>query len=406
MKITEMPKFGPLAGVKVITSGISVGGPYGGAMMADFGAEVIYIESPFIKDHFRTTDTKAYINKERRNQRTMALNFAEPEGKEIFFKLIKDADIFIENSKAGQWNKRGLGDDVLWQVNPKLVISHVTGFGQTGDPEYLRRGAYDSIGQAFSGYMNLNGEPDGDPMPGPAYVGDYAIALLSSWACLAALYNAQKTGKGESIDCAQFEALLMIQAAYPSDWLTYKFPRPRNGAKNPSMAGVEPFKCKDGSIYVQWQTENTYRHCSSLIGLEYGTELIPDGIAFAYRGTPAGDLVIQRLTEYCASRTVSEAEKEFNDHNCTASAIMTYEQMEDHPHYKARGVFTEWEGIDGDRVKGPAIAPRMKNNPGQIWKRAPHYGEDNEDILAELGYTPEQIKAFYEKKVLAQDLTC
>ncbi|MHB8074755.1 CoA transferase [Desulfosporosinus fructosivorans] len=407
MKSSEIPKFGPLSDVKVISFGLSVAGPYAAAMMADFGADVIFIESPIVKDQFRTTDTLGLLNKERRNQRTMVLNITDPEGKEIFLKLIKDADIFIENGKAGAWNKRGLPDEVLWQTNPKLVITHVSGFGQTGDPEYLSRGSYDSIGQAFSGFMNMNGEPaPGVPAPAPAYMGDYVAAMQASWASLAAYINAQKTGKGESIDCAQFEALLMIQAAYPSDWMSYNFERKRAGSSNPSYAGCQPYQCKDGYIYIFFLSTLTHKKGLPLLGLEFGTAEFPVENYVTMKGTPSGDLLNQRLTEYCAGRTVMEAEKELNDHGVVSSAILNYEQMKEHPHYKARGVFTEWDGIEGKKVKGPAISPRLKNNPGQIWRAAPNYGMDNEDILEELGYAPEKIKELYEKNILKQDLTC
>ncbi|MGV8057832.1 MAG: L-carnitine CoA-transferase [Smithellaceae bacterium] len=404
MKTSEVPKFGPLSGIRVVSCGISVAGPYGGAMMADFGADVIFIESPMIKDHFRTTDSPSYINKERRNQRAMVLNMAKPEGKEAFLKLIKTADIFIENSKAGQWDRRGLSDEVLWGVNPKLVISHVSGFGLTGDPEYLARGAYDSIGQAISGYMNINGNPEPEPpTQAPAYAGDYFCAMLSSWACLAAYIKAQQTGKGESIDCAQFEALHTVQAGFQSDWLNYKFPRKRAGASNPSYAGCQTYKCKDGWIYVFFLSLLTHIHGLPLFGLKYGTPEYPEGQYCTFKGTPAGDELHKRITEFCASRTIMEAEKELVDHHITANAVLSYEQMEDHPHYKARGVFTEWEGIQGDMVKGPAVIPRLKNNPGKIWKAAPHYGADNNDILKELGYTDEQIKKFYDMELIKKD---
>ena len=187
----EIPEFGPLSGVKVIISGLTVAGPFAASMMADFGADVIYVESPHAMDQFRVNDTKGFLNKERRNQRAIVLDLTKPEGKEVFLKLVKDADIFIENSKAGAWDARGLTDEVLWEANARLVIAHVTGFGLTGDPDYLKRGSYDAIGQAFSGYMNINGEPEpGLPAPASAFMGDYVTAMLASWSCLAAYIKA------------------------------------------------------------------------------------------------------------------------------------------------------------------------------------------------------------------------
>ena len=147
----EVPRFGALEGVKVVSSGISVAGPYAASMMADQGADVTFVESPFIKDQVRTTITPSFLDRERRNHKTMALDMKQEKGREVFLKLIAEADIFVENSKAGAWAKRGFSDEVLWEVNPKLVICHVSGFGQTGLPEYLERGSYDTIGQAMSG---------------------------------------------------------------------------------------------------------------------------------------------------------------------------------------------------------------------------------------------------------------
>ncbi|HWR07377.1 CoA transferase [Sporomusa sp.] len=407
MKRSDVPQFGPLSGVKVLSAGLSVAGPYAAAMMADFGADVIYVESPVVKDQFRTTDTLSFVNRERRNQRAIVLDMVNPEGKEIFKKLIKESDIFIENSKAGTWDKRGLSDEVLLEINPKLVICHVTGYGLTGDPDYLKRGSYDAIGQAFSGFMHVNGEPEpGLPAPAPAFMGDYIAAMVASWTCLAAYINAQKTGKGESIDCAQFEALLMIQAGFPTDWLSYGIERKRAGSKNPTFAACEPFKCQDGYIYVFFLSTNTMKGGLPLLGLEFGSAEFPSDKYAVWRNTPAGDKVVEKMAEFCAARTVAQAERELNDAGVVSSAIITYEMMKTHPHFVARGVITEWDGIEGKKVKGPAIAPRLKNNPGKVWRAAPHYGEDNEDVLSDLGYTPEQIKELYARKILKQDLTC
>ena len=400
----EIPEFGPLSGVKVIISGLTVAGPFAASMMADFGADVIYVESPHAMDQFRVNDTKGFLNKERRNQRAIVLDLTKPEGKEVFLKLVKDADIFIENSKAGAWDARGLTDEVLWETNARLVIAHVTGFGLTGDPDYLKRGSYDAIGQAFSGYMNINGEPEpGLPAPASAFMGDYVTAMLASWSCLAAYIKALKTGKGESIDCAQYEALLMVQGSFPSDWFTYQVERKRAGAKNPMFSGSKPFRCKDGYVYTFILGFGAMKKALPLFGLEFGSEYFPADQYGPYKGTPGGDLLDEKMDAYCADKTVEEVERVFNQNGIVCSTIMTYQQMEDHPHYTARGSLMEWDAFEGGKVKGPAITPRLKNNPGKVWRKAPHYGQDNEQVLTELGYSEEQIKDLYSKEVLKQD---
>lgn len=407
MKNSDIPKFGPLSGIKVLSCGLSTSAPYAAAMMADFGAEVIFVESPLVKDQYRTTDSMSYLNKERRNHRAMALNVVEPEGQEVLLKLVKEADIFIENSKAHAWDKRGLTDEVLWQANPKLVILHISGYGLTGDPEYLKRGSYDAIGQAFSGFMNMNGDPDGLPAPAPSYLGDYVVALIGSWSCLAAYIKAKETGKGDSIDLSQFEALLSIQAGFPSDWINYGIERKRSGSESPTFAGCKPYKCKDGEyIYIFFLSTLTLKKGLPLLGLEFGSPEFPEDKYAVFKGTPGGELLEQKLTEFCAARTVLDAEKELNDCGIVSSAIVTYKTMMDHPHYKARGVFQEYDAFEGGKFIAPALCPRFKNYPGKVWRKAPSYGMDNEDILEELGYAPEKVQELYLKNIIKQDPTC
>lgn len=404
MKYTDKPDFGPLSNVRVVLAGLSTAGPFAATMMSDFGADVISIESPFVRDQYRTTDSLAYLNKERRNQRAIALNVVKPEGQEAFLKIIESADIFIENSRAGTWDKRGLSDEVLWEHNPKLVICHITGFGLTGDPEYLARGSYDSIGQALSGFMALNGEPDGAPMQAPAYLCDYVVATLASWSCLASYIKAQETGVGESIDCAQYEAMMLFSSCWPMDWFQYRLERKRAGAASPTFAGCGTYQCKDGWLYVFFLSTPTMKKGLPFFGLEFGSELYPEENYAVFKGTEGGDILEEKVRAYCAEHTVLEAEKELNANGITASAVLDYKMMETHPQFVARGNIIEYEGIEGETVKGLSIAPRLKNFPTQIWRRPPHYGEDNEDVLAEAGYTPEQIQDMYDKGLIAKDM--
>lgn len=405
MKLSDKPEFGPLSNVRVVLAGLSTAGPFAATMMSDFGADVISVESPLVMDQYRTTDSLAYLNKERRNQRAIALNVVKPEGKEAFLKLIENADIFIENSRAGTWDKRGLSDEVLWEHNKKLVICHITGFGMTGDPEYLARGSYDSIGQAMSGFMNLNGDPDGAPMQAPAYLCDYVVAMLGSWACLASYIKAQETGIGESIDCAQYEAMMLFSSCWPMDWFQYRLERKRAGAASPTFAGCGSYKCKDGWLYVFFLSTPTMKKGLPFFGLEFGSELYPEENYAVFKGSEGGDILEEKVREYCANHTVLEAEKELNANGITAAAILNYEQMESHPQFIARQNIVEWEGIEGETVRGLSIAPRLKNFPTQIWRRPAHYGEDNEDVLGEVGYTEEEIKKFYEDGIIRQDMT-
>jgi len=238
-------KFGNLANLKVINASSVVAGPFLCELFAEQGADVVQLESTLVSDMYRLWPQSWSM--ERRNQRSMTLNIPSPEGKGVLFRLLADADILVESSRGGTWNSWGLTDEALWQVKPDLVIVHVSGFGQTGDPAYLRRASYDSIGQAFSGFMAINGFPD--PLPPyvtKPYTGDFVAGLFGAWASLAAVINARETGKGESIDVAQFESIVRLQASYLTNGINMGQQAPRMGNLDTVGACKGTQQCNDG----------------------------------------------------------------------------------------------------------------------------------------------------------------
>ena len=174
-----MPKFGPLAGLRVVFSGIEIAGPFAGQMFAEWGAEVIWIENVAWADTIRVQPN--YPQLSRRNLHALSLNIFKDEGREAFLKLMETTDIFIEASKGPAFARRGITDEVLWQHNPKLVIAHLSGFGQYGTEEYTNLPAYNTIAQAFSGYLIQNGDVD-QPMPAFPYTADYFSGLTATTA--------------------------------------------------------------------------------------------------------------------------------------------------------------------------------------------------------------------------------
>lgn len=184
-----MPKFGPLAGLRVVFSGIEIAGPFAGQMFAEWGAEVIWIENVAWADTIRVQPN--YPQLSRRNLHALSLNIFKDEGREAFLKLMETTDIFIEASKGPAFARRGITDEVLWQHNPKLVIAHLSGFGQYGTEEYTNLPAYNTIAQAFSGYLIQNGDVD-QPMPAFPYTADYFSGLTATTAAMAA-FSARAT---------------------------------------------------------------------------------------------------------------------------------------------------------------------------------------------------------------------
>ena len=387
------PQFGPLNDVKVVFSAASTAAPFGVQLLGDFGADVVWIENALIPDVSRVGNNVA-IDNDRRNCRTIALNTPTEEGKKIFLALMKDADIFVESSKAGQWDKWGLSDQVLWEANPALVIVHVSGFGQTGDPYYTKRPSYDAIAQAFSGLVAQNG------VTLAPYIGDYMTASYVAFACVTGLHAARRTGKGESIDLAQYEVILR-SSNFAVDYATDHKVYAREKKKHEHMGGWGMYAANDGKeVYICCIGGGSIKNACKFFGMPYGSEEIPKGVGILYVGSPGGILLEKNLSEFVAAHTAEEAERELLAAGIAASRIMSYEDIVNNSHVKERGVFQSWENLRGKQINGAAPAPKFKNNPGKVWRPAPTIGMDNEQILSELGYGKEEIEKLYADKVI------
>ena len=395
-KSTDIPVFGPLHGLKVVHCSQSVAGPFAAALMADMGADVIWAESAVGQDVSRIAPGMA-AQLDRRNMRTISLNVSTPQGHEILLSLLRDADIFIEASRPGQYEKWGLTDDVLWQTNPALVITHISGFGQYGDGDYIRRASYDPIAQAFSGLMYMNGFPGRRSSPAEVSVSDYYTGYMAAFASLAAYVNAKKTGKGESIDVSQYESTLRCQSGWPLDMWNDSGRVFTQGKGNNSNVGFNSYMCNDGQeIYMVIIGSALLKKLMALLGLPYNEGVFAGCINNVKEDTEAGRVLEKAITDFCAARSSEEAEAAFVAAGLPCSRILRHGDMLSHPHYIARESITKWERVDGTEIIGQNVTPKLKNNPGQIWRGCPTVGMDNEDILREAGFDEEYIRSCYE----------
>ncbi len=392
------PAFGPLSGLRVVFSGIEIAGPFAGQMLAEWGAEVIWIENVAHADTIRVQPH--YPQLSRRNLHALSLNIFKDEGKEAFLKLMETTDIFIEASKGPAFAKRGLQDEVLWAHNPKLVIGHLSGFGQFGTDEYTHLAAYNTIAQAFSGYLIQNGDQN-QPMPAFPYTADYFSGLTVTTAALAALYNVQKTGKGESIDIAMYEVMLRMGQYYMMNYFNGGEVCPRMiKGKDPYWVGCGLYTCKYGYIVMELvgitQIEEMFKNMG--IAHMLGTEEFPQGTQLISRvDCPSGQLVEDKLDEYLAGRTIAEVQEEFAQLKIACAKVLTIPELENNPQYIARESITTWKNMDGKECKGPNVMPRFKNNPGKIWRGMPRHGMDTSAILSDIGYSAAAIKELEDK---------
>jgi L-carnitine CoA-transferase len=372
--------------------------------MADLGADVIWIENPYGPDVTRAGYGYT-IQGDRRNQRTISLDISKGKGKEAFLRMIKNLDIFIEASRPGQYEKWGLTDDALWEINKKLVIVHISGFGQTGDMRYVPRASYDPIAQAFGGMMFCNSTPEQKATPANFLVADYYSGYMAAFSALAAYVKAQENGRGESIDVAQFEAVMRSGGtANNISWNNnIVFDRLNNRDMSNGAAAYGSYLCKDGiEVYTLVYGAGVVKRACELFELPYGTEAFPALQPKYLHGTPAGDALEEAMIDYCAARTAQDVEDELNQAGIPCSQINDYTMLVNHPHIKARESLIEYESPEGKPFLGYNIFPRLKNNPGKVWRGGPSIGLDNEDILADLGFSTEQIQDLYDSGQLTK----
>lgn len=387
-------QFGPLQGVRILSTGTIMAEPVAAGLAAEMGAEVIHIERPKAGEDWRHAEfpivapdgelvASSWVQ-DHRNMYHTTLDFSTPEGRDIFLQLVRRADIWMESSKARTYDKWGLDDATVLAENPAIVICHVSGYGQDGDPEYVARASYDFTAQAFGGMMNLIGNPEPDPPTRAVpWTADYITALFCMWSSLAAYIHAQRTGQGQVIDLAQFEAIHRILSGTMVAYHELGLVRERAGNKAGNAQPWDTFQAKDGWVVIAAVGPTVYSRVCRVLDLDPEEEKwvtarrevnSPEGIEF--------DAVLRGWVE---DRTVDEVVKIFNEAQVGCSRIMNAEEMAENPHYRARGVHAEWEDQQlGRSIKGVGIIPKFSETPGKIWRGSVAPGYDNDLVYGEL----------------------
>jgi crotonobetainyl-CoA:carnitine CoA-transferase CaiB-like acyl-CoA transferase len=330
----------------------------------------------------------------------VTLDLGRPEGRELFLRLVKTCDIWMESSKPGTYERWGLSDDVVLQANPKLVITHVSGYGQTGHPDYLGRASYDMIGQAFGGMMYQTGFPDPSPPTRAApWTADYITALFCLWSSLAAYIYAQRTGRGQSIDLSQFEAVHHVLSGTMVEYFSLGVVRERSGNKAPAFQPYDSFQARDGWVVAAAVGHTVFERVCGVIGLDPAEEKWRK--AHTEVESIEGIEFDALLRAWIAERTVEEVVSAFNEAQVACCPIMTSKDMAEDPHYAARGVHIEWEDMQVGKVKGVGIVPRFSLTPAKIWRGSAPVGYDNERVYGGLlGLGAEELTRLAEAGVI------
>lgn len=393
-----------LAGIKVLELGQLIAGPFASKTLADFGAEVIKVESPKDGDPLRKwrmlhQGTSVWWQAQSRNKQSICLDLRVKEGQAIARQLALEADVVIENFRPGTLEKWGLGWEELHQANPKMIMLRISGFGQDG-PRRDEPG-FAAIGEAMAGLRYITGHPNQVPVRAGVSLGDTIAGLNGALGVLLALYERDaRGGEGQMIDVALYEAVFNLTESLLPEYSAFGAIRQPAGGALPGIAPSNAYRCKNGEyVLIAGNGDSIYKRLMSLIGRsDLGED--PDLERNDGRAKRV-DEIDAAINAWTSNLSIDEVLKALVAAQVPAGKIYTAKDIAEDPHYQARGVIETVEGADGLKVQVPGIIPKLSQNPGAIRFRAPTLGEHTHQVLKDAGLTEEQIAVLKKSGVLA-----
>ena len=390
-----------LEGVKILELTHVISGPVCGMLLGDMGAEIIKVERPEVGEFYREQALKnadgvslvfpAY----NRNKKSVTLNYKESRGRALLLELVKWCDVLIENLRPGLLSSMGLGYDDLKEINPKLIMVSISGFGQDGP--YALKPAYDMTISAISGFMSLNG-PEGVPTKtGPA-VSDFLSGIYGAMAILAALRNKERTGEGQYIDVAMMDcAISILDAFFAQSQFTGVEPAGM-GNRRANYAPVNAFKTADGSVYVAASLQKHWEALCKLMGRE---DLSADPLYADSNTRKKNEAALEALVEgWTLTLQSAELVELLEGVNIPCAPVQTINQVRNDPQVKARKSVMEFDYPGLGSYPVAALAPRFSTLAISTG-RAPLLGEHNDEIFKEmLGCTAGELEALKQQGII------
>ncbi|NHN76607.1 CoA transferase [Azotobacter chroococcum] len=389
----------PLAGLKVIELGSLIAGPFAARLCAEFGAEVIKVESPDGGDPLRKwrklyEGTSLWWFVQARNKKSLTLNLKHPDGLAILRQLLADADILIENFRPGVLEKLGLGWEVLHELNPKLVMVRLSGFGQSGPLK--EQPGFGAVGESMGGLRYITGFEDRPPVRTGISIGDSIAALWGVIGALMALRHREVGGgQGQVVDVALYEAVFAMMESLVPEFDVFGFIRERSGNIMPGITPSSIHTCADGRhLQIGANGDAIFRRFMQAIGR---IDLADDPALADNAGRDARrDELYGVIDRWAASLPADQAMALLNRAEVPASRIYSVEDMVADPQFLAREMFLSARLPDGKRFKMPGIVPKLSETPGSADWVGPALGEHTAELLQALGYSAERIAALRE----------
>jgi formyl-CoA transferase len=385
--MTDNTAVGPLQGVRVLELGSLIAGPYAGAMLAQFGAEVIKIEPPEIGDPLRKWrkmdgDTSLWWYAQSRNKKSLTLNLKDPEAQAVVRDLVETADVVVENFRPGTLEKWSLGWDALSKVNPKLIMLRVSGYGQTGPA--ANKPGFAAIAEALGGLRYLIGYPDRAPVRTGVSIGDTLASLYGVIGVLMALRHAEATGEGQVVDVSLVESVLAVTESLLPEFGADGTIRERAGSSLPGIAPSNTYQTLDGRyLVIAANGDSIFQRLMEAIGRS-DIALDPrfqhnDGRA------AASDELDAVLGQWSSSVTLETALEMLEGASVPASGINSVAEVFEDVQLNARGAIEHHRLESGGNLYMPAPVPRLTKTPGFTRWLGPRLGEHNGEIMSELG---------------------
>ncbi len=389
----------PLSGIKVLDMTRVLAGPFCTMLLADFGADVIKVETPQ-GDPARVAgitgegENPFFVNINR-NKRSIALDLRTEDGKDIVRRLAARADVLVENYRPGVMERMGLGREALQEINPGLIYAAVSGFGKTGP--YSHRPAFDFIAQAVSGFMSLNGSEDMDPQRVGIPISDTIAGLYAAFGILAALYRRGRGGRGEEVQVAMVDSLIsMFTFASGAFFATGQLP-PRNGNDHMVVAPYGVFHASDGPLAIAPSTEKNWLNLCRALDMD---EVRRDPRFATNRDRMRHRRDINRIVaERIAVRTRAEWIELLNREGVPCGPIQNLQEVFSDPQVHHQQMVLVSEQPSGP-VRMPGFAVKMDKAPARLRRPSPQIGEHTDEVLAEAGLDSAQIERLREEGVI------
>ena len=382
------PSSGALASLRVLEAGQLLAGPFVGTLLGDLGADVVKVEPPGSGDPMRQWGREKPHGHSLwwpvvgRNKRSVTLDLRVEEGQEIFRRLAAEADVVVENFRPGTLERWNLGYDRLREVNPRIVLVRVSGYGQTGP--YASRAGYGSIGEAMGGLRYITGEPDRPPSRTGISIGDSLAAMHATIGALAALRHRDLTGEGQVVDSAIYEAVLAMTESMVTEWDLAGYQRERTGAVLPNVAPSNVYPTADGqSILIAANQDSVFARLAAAMG---EPELAEAGARYAThadRGrhqVELDDLIAIWTAKYDADALLEL----LHDGGVPAGRIFRPQDMLRDPHYAAREAVVRVPDPRFGELAMQGVVPKLSATPGEVRWTGPDLGQHNDEVYGDL----------------------